>query len=374
MILGVVKLRSNRMLVCTFALGNYYVFNGTEMPSELTWENTKDLCWIVLNHIPNNRQSILEKEGRYKISSGDIIRFGNVVFKVTVLCSPLASSHKKTRSMLISEVSSSWKPNQPTENESLESICRNGYSPDATRMKRQFDIGKADRGFSDWTVPADKNAGDQSTERKFNQLGDESWDDPVCRICYGKEEDAEDPLVQPWRCTGSMRFIHLSWAKDWIEEELLQDINENVRSYWWERITWELWSSKFNDVLSIDGVQHSLFQRDKLTPNTYLMLESINPEDMKIKFCLLVDNPNKRKVFNVGRNTKWDVKINLDSISRSHAKIIYEKGEFFLKDLDSTFGTLVLLKQPLVFTKSQKEEACLQAGSTLIEIKYGASK
>ncbi len=40
----------------------------------------------------------------------------------------------------------------------------------------------------------------------------------------------------------------------------------------------------------------------------------------------------------------------------------------------STFGTMVLLRQPLMFTRKGKEEAAIQSGPTLIEIKHGGPK
>mmetsp|Transcript_41259 Transcript_41259/g.47546 ORF Transcript_41259/g.47546 Transcript_41259/m.47546 type:complete len:82 (-) Transcript_41259:147-392(-) len=81
---------------------------------------------------------------------------------------------------------------------------------------------------------------------------------------------------------------------------------------------------------------------------------------MKIYFGLQISNLNKSKVFELGRSRTCDIKMNLDSISRSHAKIIYEKGEFYLKDSNSTFGTMALLRQPLSFSKSSRDETCIQ--------------
>lgn len=72
----------NRMLAFTFSLGKYYVFNGVEMPKELTWENIQDKAWIVINKVRNNKQTMLLDSGKYKLSQGDIIRFGRVVFRV----------------------------------------------------------------------------------------------------------------------------------------------------------------------------------------------------------------------------------------------------------------------------------------------------
>lgn len=43
----------------------------------------------------------------------------------------------------------------------------------------------------------------------------EASDDPVCRICY-MEGDAEQPLISPCRCDGSIRYGHQSCLKRWV--------------------------------------------------------------------------------------------------------------------------------------------------------------
>ena len=36
------------------------------------------------------------------------------------------------------------------------------------------------------------------------------------RICYMEEEDNDNPLLQPYICSGSMKFIHLTCLKHWV--------------------------------------------------------------------------------------------------------------------------------------------------------------
>lgn len=75
----------DRMLAFTFTQGKYWVFNGKETSHELTWDNLKNKAWIVLNNVVNNKQSLFINKEKYRLKTGDIVRFGRVVFKVTVV-------------------------------------------------------------------------------------------------------------------------------------------------------------------------------------------------------------------------------------------------------------------------------------------------
>lgn len=43
----------------------------------------------------------------------------------------------------------------------------------------------------------------------------------VCRICLDDEDTttagAENPFITPCGCTGSMRFIHVSCVREWLD-------------------------------------------------------------------------------------------------------------------------------------------------------------
>ena len=42
----------------------------------------------------------------------------------------------------------------------------------------------------------------------------------VCRICLEEEDNknpGENPFITPCKCTGSMKFIHVSCLRDWLD-------------------------------------------------------------------------------------------------------------------------------------------------------------
>jgi len=59
--------------------------------------------------------------------------------------------------------------------------------------------------------------------REKNKLEASSDNIPICRICYDEENTEKGKLINPCLCTGSMKYIHQSCLKMWIENNLLKD-------------------------------------------------------------------------------------------------------------------------------------------------------
>jgi pSer/pThr/pTyr-binding forkhead associated (FHA) protein len=64
----------------------------------------------------------------------------------------------------------------------------------------------------------------------------------------------------------------------------------------------------------------------------------------------------------VGRTINSDFKIGLNSVSRRHASIEFKQGSFYVRDLDSKYGTLVRIKDPIRIEGKLK----VQVGDVLI--------
>lgn len=75
--------------------------------------------------------------------------------------------------------------------------------------------------------------------------------------------------------------------------------------------------------------------------------------------------------FVLGRGHESDVRISDISVSRIHAKIYMKNNQFYLEDLGSKFGSLVLAKEAvcvsnLVKENSEKTKSIIQIGRTLV--------
>ncbi len=69
----------------------------------------------------------------------------------------------------------------------------------------------------------------------------------------------------------------------------------------------------------------------------------------------------------MGRGNDTDVRIHDISVSRLHALIKKTaKGYYYIEDNHSKFGTLALIKHPIIL--SQSEPNYIQAGRTMLEL------
>jgi hypothetical protein len=295
----------DRMLAFTFTQGKFWVFNGKEDSEEVKWENLKDKAWIVLNHVAKNKQSQFLKKDRYKLQDGDIVRFGRVVFKVSIVSKASKKNAKKPACEQLYEIvdKSRFGAKEPAQWESTKTVMPAAGSP-RPALKSKFTM-KGDRNTrrrSD-SVSDCNSVDSDNSEKEGVEPTEEQDGEVVCRICYGKEEDElEDPLIEVCNCSGSVKMIHLSCAKAWINEELTQDIADDVKSYCWERISCELCHSNFKEVVYKDGRVIKLFEKEKIEAETYMVLESIYPDYIKIYFGLIIDKENDTKVFQLGRS------------------------------------------------------------------------
>ena len=70
-----------------------------------------------------------------------------------------------------------------------------------------------------------------------------------------------------------------------------------------------------------------------------------------------------------GRATESDLRVNDSTVSRTHAAINFADGEFYLQDLESKFGTLILADEPESLIENFGDQFTLEVGGVLIECK-----
>ena len=100
------------------------------------------------------------------------------------------------------------------------------------------------------------------------------------------------------------------------------------------------------------------------TDNPYIILEALERDKNNTRgVSLMLFSANEE--FKLGRGHESDIKIHDISVSRCHACISYADGEFYLKDNQSKFGTLVQIPNTYSITNS----LTIQAGRTLLSLK-----
>lgn len=191
-------------------------------------------------------------------------------------------------------------------------------------------------------------------------------DTPSCRICFAEGED-DNPLISPWKCSGSLKFIHYKCLRNWLESKRTIKNTETTVSYHWKSLECELCKTIYPELVK---TQYSLVSYDKPAAN-YMILESISTGSAKSVY--VVDLDTQTDVFRIGRGHDSDIRVSDISVSRFHALIVKTKqNELVIKDNNSKFGTLIWLQHPLLL--SEFSSIHLQVGRTLLEIQMKEKK
>ena len=169
----------------------------------------------------------------------------------------------------------------------------------------------------------------------------------LCRICYGEEDNEENPLLQPCTCSGSMKYIHLSCLKTWINTSvnIKLESTEYCNVYTYKPAECELCKTNFPDFIRHRGKLYEIldFYSDF---DSFLIFECLITDKTLNKFIYVVnlDIPNNK--INFGRGHSSNVLLNDISVSRLHCflKIDKHAKKIFISDNNSKFGTLVLVQ------------------------------
>lgn len=191
-------------------------------------------------------------------------------------------------------------------------------------------------------------------------------DSPTWRIWFG-ENDEDNPLISPWKWSGSLKFIHYKCLKSWLESKRQIKNTETTVSYHWKSLEWELCKMVFPELAKTKFSLVSFYKPEK----NYLILESISATSAKSVY--VVDLESRNDVFRIGRGHDSDIRVSDISVSRFHALIVKtEENELIIKDNNSKFGTLICLQHPLLL--SEYDRIHLQVGRTLFEIQTKEKK
>jgi hypothetical protein len=182
----------------------------------------------------------------------------------------------------------------------------------------------------------------------------------VCRVCLVDDEGIE-PMISPCNCGGTMKYVHLSCFRIWIQSRTSTKISDNSISYHVKPLTCEISRCPISPVIRVQNQDVDLLDMQKVEP-PFITLESKSSDKNEYSIHLISLN-NKNNV-RLGRGHDSDIRISDISVSRCHAVIRYSNGEFFLEDNSSKFGSLVEI--PEMEINKTTPLACIQMGRTLM--------
>lgn len=187
--------------------------------------------------------------------------------------------------------------------------------------------------------------------------------DDACRICFHSECTVEDPLISPCNCAGSMKYIHAACLRNWLKGKITTRHSERAASYFWKDLSCELCKESLPSFLTVNGRTIELVSIEYPT-TPYLVLEDSRPDRLHESYGLHILSLKPGESLLVGRSYESDVKLNDVSVSRTHALVRFSNNVFCIEDLNSKFGTLLLMGEGITLTG--REEVVLQASRCLL--------
>ena len=194
-----------------------------------------------------------------------------------------------------------------------------------------------------------------------------------CRICYSDEENPIlNPLIQPCSCSGSLRYIHYYCLLHWLSTKIsMKKINFSDNNFFYiypvNRIECEICREKLPEYIKHNNMIYSLINFENYTSNdyNYIIFDvfAIDKINNRLRYIIKFEN---LKSLILGRGNEANIILNDISISRKHCKInINNYGDLILQDLNSKFGTLVLIQNKKMEILNG-QMLCIQVGRTFL--------
>lgn len=187
----------------------------------------------------------------------------------------------------------------------------------------------------------------------------------VCRICYMAEATDDNPMIAICKCKGTMN-LHFNCLQMWLKSKLtVKEINDKPGvSYIVKQFNCEICYDPYPVTIKNKDKLFNLINYEVPEGQNYVVLQSLNSVKenlypLAVHVLMFIDEGQS---FTLGRGHESDIKISDISVSRLHARIFMKDDKFYMEDMCSKFGTLVLTKKPVAL----EPNSLLQIGRTLV--------
>jgi len=187
----------------------------------------------------------------------------------------------------------------------------------------------------------------------------------MCRICLLEGPGEDDPLITPCECKGSIEYVHLGCLRHWIKGRLNLSDTPNG-SYFYRPLACELCKAVYPSHIDFGDDERTPLVELPHTQAPFIVLENMVRDSQQHTSRGLHVISLAEKMLKLGRGHESDVRIADVSISRCHATIRFDKGQFLLEDNESKFGTLVALKKPRPLESGSPFS--IQMGRTVLQL------
>ena len=351
--IGKINIKENEEYIWNY--NNYFEKNRFVKPND-------SLDWVVIG--PTKFSSYQRKNSRsYKLSEGDFIKLGKITFLVRRI-KHTNENLKETKRNNDSNISVSAENSNLNVNNSINEdlVIYNKFLNDNNYINTNNELLNTCK-----TRNNNQNDNNNLSEAINNKLKmiylklktineKQKTQSFKCRICFCEGSfEGNDPLISPCKCTGSLTYIHLNCLRKWLTLKVNTKSfpSNNIYCYSFRSLECEICKSPIPEIVEYRGKYLSLLDFKDIEP-PYIVLQTMyqynfqnrNISDYNIIFVLSMKLKN---FLVIGRANNSDIRLSDVSVSRNHSIISYEDGNFYIDDIGSKFGTLILIQNNIVF-------------------------
>ncbi|CAD8144799.1 unnamed protein product [Paramecium octaurelia] len=217
-------------------------------------------------------------------------------------------------------------------------------------------------------------------------------DSVLCRICCSSSDSLQNPLINPCKCTGSIKYIHLNCLKKWLKLKFQTKHSNHCMIYMWKDLECEICKFNYPPIFKSNEHHFDLIELSKPIDQNYVLMEIIQNhrqdarnnkqiQDQTWAQCngvyIITFNNNgddkaiKTNQLQIGRANEMDIKINDISVSRNHGILKLIDGKLYLMDNRSKFGSLILIQQKVIPLVQELNGIEIQLGRTVVQFNFG---
>ena len=180
----------------------------------------------------------------------------------------------------------------------------------------------------------------------------------ICYMCYETHDTPEDPLVAPCECKGDTRYLHVQCMQKWYYANASATHAQVIRTTSNGAAACKICGAAYKSAFKkADGKRASLLETNPDGPYISLVVvtkHDSNPTLFNTKFRLSFgsgttqdDLDDRAPTLLIGRSSTCNMILDYRTVSTVHAKLSFNKKQFFLEDCGSSNGTMVYLREPV---------------------------
>ena len=337
-----------------------------ELESDITLKSLDDKMWIVIHNTHFD-----ENEG-YRLREGDIIKLGKVIFKVKEIKVDQKTKIKSDKNLKGNGIHNSnnlLKDRTVADFRNINQFSnRPGVEFAAELINNPIgsinNINKNINKNSNNNLALKSNSNCNLNNDIKNNLSEipkgkrQRKIIPQCRICLMEDNDADNPMINPCSCIGTVRFIHVDCIRKWLKSKITTKMFNFLIVHSFKNLECELCKKTFPERIKFKDEIINIYEMQK-PENNYIMLESISREKRENRYLYIIHLKDKQSI-KLGRANDSDVRMTDISVSRNHASLKLYNGYLYLLDNSSKFGTLVHLQRN--FKLIPQKQLALQSG------------